>query len=208
MSRLHLTLPLCSLGFFGCDNPSPTDQLPVEPALSTCSLALPDPQTKSTASAEVAGASACLSVHPSEAAQTPMPLVAVRKGQDLSLDGYKTLGPAVMLQLGQPVGQRGVDVTLPFAFLQIPENARTLRHRLVVLSRFGQSKAHVTAVENITVSTANGGQLRFHLPGHGVSPLGPEKTLSDVATFQVAMPTDLGATVKRKFSYRAVAGMS
>ena len=205
---MHLTLPLCSLGFFGCDNPSPTDQLPVEPALSTCSLALPDPQTKSTASAEVAGASACLSVHPSEAAQTPMPLVAVRKGQDLSLDGYKTLGPAVMLQLGQPVGQRGVDVTLPFAFLQIPENARTLRHRLVVLSRFGQSKAHVTAVENITVSTANGGQLRFHLPGHGVSPLGPEKTLSDVATFQVAMQTDLGATVKRKFYYRAVAGMS
>ena len=29
-----------------------------------------------------------------------------------------------------------------------------------------------------------------------------------MATFQVAMQTDLGATVKRKFYYRAVAGMS
>ncbi|MBP8196818.1 MAG: hypothetical protein KAY55_06570, partial [Deltaproteobacteria bacterium] len=180
----------------------PGDSLTVEPQLPVCSAALPEPKLTSVGSTEVPGAAACLSVHPSEAASTPMPLIGVRKGTDLALDGYKVLGPAVTLQLGQPLGQRGVDVLLPFGFAQIPKEAQSQRHRLVVLSRFGQGKAHVTPVENLTVSTALGGQLRFHLPGHDITPLGPSKTLADVATFQVAMPSDLGATVKRKFSYR------
>ena len=116
VSRLHLTLPLCSLGFSAVTIHRRQTSFRSNQRFRRAVWRCPIRQTKSTASAEVAGASACLSVHPSEAAQTPMPLVAVRKGQDLSLDGYKTLGPAVMLQLGQPVGQRGVDVTLPFAF--------------------------------------------------------------------------------------------
>lgn len=165
------------------------------------------PTVQSAPSSEVTGASACLSVHPSESAKNPMPLVGVRKGTELQLDGYRTIGPAVVLQLGQPLGQRGLDLTLPVELSQLADKL-SHRHRLVVLSRFGQAKAHVTPVENITISTAKRGQLRFHLPGHDIVPLGPEKTLSDVATFQVAMPTDLGATTKRKFTYRAVAGVS
>ncbi len=199
---------LCSgLLLWSCDGQSSAPILPEEPELSGCSAALIAPTVQSASSSEVAGASACLSVHPSEAAKNPMPLLAVRKGTDLQLDGYRTLGPAVTLQLGQPLGQRGLDLTLPVDLSQIADKLGH-RHRLVVLSRFGQAKAHVTPVENITISTAKGGQLRFHLPGHDIAPLGPEKTLSDVATFQVAMPNDLGATTKRRFTYRAVAGVS
>ena len=198
---------LCTgIMLWGCDEPQSTDPLPVEPELTACSAALPEPRTLSAPNPEVQGASVCLSVHPSEAAANPMPIVGVRKGTDLSLDGYTRLGSAVVLQLGQPVGQRGLDIVLPVPLASISKFL-TLRHRLVVLSRFGQAPTHVTPVENITVSTAQGGQLRFHLPGHDVAQLGPDKTLADVATFQVAMPVDLGGTVKRKFTYRAVAGV-
>ena len=120
----------------------PGDSLTVEPQLPVCSAALPEPKLTSVGSTEVPGAAACLSVHPSEAASTPMPLIGVRKGTDLALDGYKVLGPAVTLQLGQPLGQRGVDVLLPFGFAQIPKEAQSQRHRLVVLSRDQKTRVH------------------------------------------------------------------
>lgn len=185
----------------GSDSPFPTGE---EAELAVCSAALPAPHTTSAKSADVGFAQACLSVHPKDAAQSVH--VAVGRGSDLSLAGYRLVGPPVVLKLAQPVGQRGVDLLLPFSFGELPKDSQ--RHRLVVLSRFGTAAVHVTPVENIAVSSASGGQFRFHMPGHGIGPKDAGHAMLDVGTFQVAMPTDIGQTVTRRFTYRAVAGMS
>lgn len=196
--------PLGCILVSGCAEVGTSPTFDEEAELAACSVALAEPHTNAASTVE--GAGACLSVHPDERALLPSPLLSLRAGTDLSLDGYQAVGPAVVLQLAQPVGKRGVDVLLPFAFARLPKDAP--RHRLVVLSKFGTQTAHVTPVENIAVSSAQGGQLRFHVPGHGIGPDVSKKTLVDVATFQVAMPKDLGTTAQRKFTYRAVAGMS
>jgi len=135
---------------------------------------------------------------------------------DLSLGGYKTVGPAVRLMLRAPLDSRGADITLPVtinhgawsASLDEPRQ----RARMVVLSRFSRGAVHVTPVENIAIAPPlePGGRalLRFHLPGHGIVPIGPAGSLAAAAVFQVAVPEFSGTTVKRRLSYRAIAGVS
>jgi hypothetical protein len=129
----------------------------------------------------------------------------------LTLSGYTTLGPAVRLQLAQPLGPRGLDLTLPIS--NFPSSAGldspAEQARLVVLSQFGHGAVHVTPVENITVGAPPATtELRFHLPGYEISPLSPTGTLGDVAVFEVAMPSNLGSMVMRHFTYRAIGGVS
>jgi hypothetical protein len=178
---------------------------PADPGLPVCSATMLAPQVP-TVSMKVMGASACQSPALEETGGAPV--LELRPGDALSVPGYVALGPAVELAASGTIGRRGVDVLLPLDWKQIPEAARSELHRLVVLSRFGNAPAHVTAVENITVSSARGGQLRFHLPGHGLVPAAAPGMLGKLGTFQIAMPMSMGQKVKRRFSYRAIGGVS
>lgn len=182
-----------------------------EPVLEPCGAAMIKPAVSATGGTNdvMRGGGACISPAPEDLPGTnPGTLIDVQPGTALALEGYTVIGPPVTLRLGQPVGRRGVDVLLPLDLSKLPDSGRAERPRLVVLSRFGTAPAHVTPAENITVSAARGGQLRFHLPGHGLRPRAPAGTLGEVGTFQVAMPQDLGQKVRRRFSYRAVGGIS
>lgn len=180
-----------------------------EPALEPCSAAMLKPAISaqgSTGTGEPLNlAAACISPAPDDGEAPALSLVP---GNALALEGFAPLGPAVTLMLSQPLGRRGIDIRLPFDISKLPDKGRGERQRLVVLSRFGSAPVHVTPVENITVSGAQGGQLRFHLPGHGIRPSSPARTSGEAGTFQIAMPSDLGQKVKRRFSYRAVGGIS
>jgi hypothetical protein len=145
----------------------------------------------------------CLSRHADDRG-TPTGMLT-SAARELELGGFSTIGPAATLVLGQKVGFRGVDVTLPIARWSAPLSVPAQRARIVVLSRFGNGAVHITPVENIALqppATPGGAALlRFHLPGHGIGE-------NDRPDFQVAVPSRLGETVKRRFQYRAVAGVS
>ncbi len=178
---------------------------PASPGLPVCSAAMLEPKVP-TVSAKMPLAGACLSPAPEETGGGPV--LELRPGEQLPVPGYVALGPGVELLATGAIGRRGVDVLLPLDWNKLPEAARGEVHRLVVLSRFGNAPAHVTPVENITVGSARGGQLRFHLPAHGLVAAAAPGALSRLATFQVAMPQSLGQKVMRRFSYRAIGGVS
>lgn len=181
----------------------PAMMMPMEPqeaALVPCSAALPMPTTLT----EKSPASICISVAPGESAPGTMALL---DGTALTLPEYTTVGAPVQLSMSGPLGRRGADILLPIDWSKLPVAARSERYRLVVLSKFGNAPTHVTPVENIKISNAKGGQLRFHLPGHDVGPAAAAG-MQAVATFQVAMPASMGLKVKRKFSFRAIGGVS
>ena len=127
-----------------------------------------------------------------------------------------SMGPEVIVRLAQPVGARGIDITLPLraASAADPKARLALQRKLVVLGRFGQAPLTVLPVENLTLGTlpgASGPQpvARFHLPGHGIAPLAAPGELGDVVRLMLAVPTWVdspGAT--QHFSYRAIGGVS
>ena len=127
-----------------------------------------------------------------------------------------SMGPEVIVRLAQPVGARGIDITLPLraANAADPKARLALQRKLVVLGRFGQAPLTILPVENLTLGTlpgASGPQpvARFHLPGHGIAPLAAPGELGDVVRLMLAVPTWVdspGAT--QHFSYRAIGGVS
>lgn len=179
---------------------------PAGPALAACSAAIPSGLVVDGGGS----GQLCLARYPDDKADPAGSLS--ESSSPLTLAGFTTLGPAVSLRLQQPVRWRGIDVTLPIRNWPSALDAPAQRARIVVLSRFGTGAVHVTPLENITVvaPTTPGGPalLRFHLPDHGIAPLGPAGTMPEVAVFQVAAPEQLGQMVKRRFSYRAIAGVS
>ncbi|MFO0573682.1 MAG: hypothetical protein U1A78_06790 [Polyangia bacterium] len=209
-------LGLSTAGLPGCGDEQPMMRMPPdvmtehEAPLDGCSAAMLKPAVAASGGVDGAAdpgrtAAACISPAPDDA---PGSAIDLQPGSALQLAEYTVLGPAVTLRLGQPLGRRGVDLRLPFDISKLPDGGKGERQRLVVLSRFGSAPVHVTPVENITISAAQGGQLRFHLPGHGLRPRAPAGTLGEVGTFQVAMPADLGQKLRRRFVYRAVGGIS
>lgn len=140
--------------------------------------------------------------------------VVLGRADSLSVPGYRTVGPAVSVSLDGPVSGKGLDLLLPLSLRDVPGDGtggplrQRQRPRLTVLGRFGAAPAHVTLLSNPAISSAGGGQLRVHLPAHEIAPAAPKGTLAQVATFQVAIPQDVGQKVKRRFTYRAIGGVS
>lgn len=178
---------------------------PEEKALAPCSASLPGGR-EVRGDGELARGGLCVSPAPDDPAGVAGDPTLRVAAAPLVLDGHTALGPAVTVAMTGALGRRGMDVTLPLDFTKLPESARAMRHGLVVLSKFGSAPVHVTPLENIAITNFGGGQLRFHLPGHGIGAAG--STAADLATFQVAAPAKLGQKVKRRFTYRAIGGVS
>lgn len=207
-------LVACSLwgGLWGCGGPQGESRPPLPPPLPACSAAIADGvviTTNLNGSAGALQSTLCMAKHPEDTAPPAGELdPAPEVGGALKVDGFVVVSPPVGLRLAQPVGRRGLDLTIPITMtLPMPNWDR----RLVVLARFGNAPAQVALVENPsfaagseTTSTA----LRFHLPGHGIAPNTPTGTMGEVAVFQLAVPADAGTRVKRRFSYRAIGGIS
>ncbi|MGZ3428645.1 MAG: hypothetical protein ACXVCV_18460, partial [Polyangia bacterium] len=162
------------IGVLGCSS---------TPPLPLCSAAMP---TTATATTGAAGASAC-----SEGGA-----VSATKSADLTVDGYKVVGPAITFAGGGSAGAgidatsftHGVDFVVPYSPGKVPAD-----RNVVVLVKKGSWPAHAGALVNVVVESAHD-RVHFHAP--------------DVATYQAAIKTTAGQKSTRHFTYRAVAGVS
>lgn len=121
------------------------------------------------------------------------------------------LSRPVVLSLAQPIGPRGLDITLTLDAPQRMTNAETqarFRQQAVVLGRFGKGPITVVPAENLVFSPSlRSPQVRFHLPGHGIAPLAAPGELGEVATLAVALLDD-GSQPAPRYRYRAIGGVS
>ncbi|MBL9004501.1 MAG: hypothetical protein JNJ46_09655 [Myxococcales bacterium] len=158
-------------------------------------------------------ATLCLPRHEGEPADPRGSLSFVEPPSGLSSLQVMPLTRTLRLRLAQPVGPRGLDVSLtldaPFRMISPDDLARFQRHAVVV-GRFGQAPTSYLPVENLSFGPSlRSAQVRFHLPGHGIAPLAAPGELGDVVTLTLALP--MAATQPAstpRYSYRAIGGVS
>lgn len=158
-------------------------------------------------------ATLCLPRHASDPGDPRGSLSFVEPLPGLSSLSMTALSRTLRLRLAQPVGPRGLDVTLDldeaFRSARAEDRARWQRHAVVV-GRFGSAPASVLPVENLTFGLSlRHPQVRFHLPGHGIAPLSPPGELGDVLTLALALPqAATQPAAPTRFRYRAIGGVS
>lgn len=157
-------------------------------------------------------ATLCLPRHASDPAEPRGSLSFGETLPTLSSLVVTPLSRTLRLRLAQPVGPRGLDITLTldaaFRMADAETRARWQRHAVVV-GRFGQAPIGYLPVENLTFSPSlRSPQVRFHLPGHGIAPLAAPGDLGDVVTLALVLPAAASQPPPSRFSYRAIGGVS
>jgi hypothetical protein len=158
-------------------------------------------------------ATLCLPRHASEPSEPRGSLSFAEPLSGLSRLAVTPLSRPLRVRLAQPVGPRGLDITLtlePSLRMATAETRASWLRHAVVVGRFGQAGLSYLPVENLTFSPSlRSPQVRFHLPGHGIAPLAAPGELGDVVTLALALPEAAAQPAPApRFSYRAIGGVS
>jgi S-formylglutathione hydrolase FrmB len=125
----------------------------------------------------------------------PAGAIAIGCAADVVPDGYLALGPAVSFG-PTAVSDRPFELTLPYKAARLPSGGLT-RHVAVVVSRpGGDPRPQLVPVVRVEQDETDRYAARLTIRAH------------ELATYQVVAPADAGATETRRFTFRAIMGIS
>jgi len=182
-------LLLCLLAACGDDDGGSTE---LDCGEGTSSLLSPNGTVEVTADAgkDLRGAA----IHAQAATRPPSAAVSIACAADIVPAGYVALGPAVTFGPGGSVSDRPFELTLPYKNARMPEGG--LRRHVRVVAKRAAGDAFFAPVANRAIVDEDRFASRITFRAH------------ELATYQVVAPADAGATESRRFTYRAIVGIS
>lgn len=191
MRRLRLVLAPALLAIAACGGDEPSTELTCGDGTSGALTPGGRVEVAAGAAGDLAGAA----VAAAAATTVPSAPVTIGCAADIVPAGYIALGPAV--QFGPfAASDRPFELTLPFKAARLPTGG-LLRHVQVVVVRPGaDTRPQFVPVVRVEVDVADRYASRLVIRA-------PE-----LATYQVVAPADAGATETRRFTFRAIMGIS
>ena len=115
---------------------------------------------------------------------------------DIVPDGFIALGPAVTFGPGGAASDRSFRFTLPYKAARLPEGATRRHVRVVTRRHVGDGSPVFLPIANPLIDDADEFRSRIHFNAH------------EMQTYQVVAPADAGQTEMRRYTYKAIAGIS
>lgn len=115
---------------------------------------------------------------------------------DIVPDGFIALGPAVSFGPAGAASDRAFRLTLPYKKARLPEGASRRHVRVVARRHLGQSDPVFLPIANPAIEDDDAFRSRISFNAH------------ELVTYQVVAPADAGQTTMRRYTYRAIAGVS
>jgi S-formylglutathione hydrolase FrmB len=126
----------------------------------------------------------------------PAPVTIECAGSDIVPDGFIALGPAVSFGPAGAASDRSFRFTLPYKKARLPEGATRRHVRVLARRHLGQSDPIFLPIANLLIEDDDPFRSRIHFNAH------------ELVTYQVVAPADAGQTEMRRYTYRAIAGIS
>ncbi|MBK7071634.1 MAG: hypothetical protein IPH44_04950 [Myxococcales bacterium] len=131
-------------------------------------------------------------------AATTVPTAAVTIGcaADIVPAGFVALGPAVTFGPGGAASDRPFELTLPYKAARLPAGGLRRHVRIVAKRHVGDGAPFFPPVTGRAIDDVDGyaSRITFRAP--------------ELITYQAVAPADAGATEQRRFTYRAIVGIS
>ena len=141
---------------------------------------------------DLAGAS----VHAQALTTAPAAPVTIECADDIVPAGFIALGPAVSFGPAGAASDRPFELTLPYKAARLPSGALPRHVRIVAQRHLGDTTPFFAPVSNISLDDDDGYASRVHFRA------------GELVTYQAVAPADAGATERRRFTFRAIAGIS
>ncbi len=144
------------------------------------------------AAKDLAGAA----IHAQAATTAPAAAVTIACADDIVPAGFIALGPAVSFGPAGAASDRPFELTLPYKAARLPAGA-LLRHvRIVARRHLGDPTPFFASVANVTLDATDPYASRVSFRA------------GELVTYQAVAPADAGATERRRFAFRSIAGIS
>ena len=131
-------------------------------------------------------------------AMTTLPVgdVSISCADDIVPPGYIALGPAVTFGPEGTWSNRAFDLTLPYKAARLPEGATNRHVRIVAKRHLGDGTPFFAPIANRSIVDDDRYASRVSFRG------------SEMVTYQAVAPENAGQTITRRYSYRAIVGIS
>ena len=126
----------------------------------------------------------------------PSELVSIGCASDINPTGTIALGPAVTFSPANTRSDRAFVVTLPYKAARLPPGAGRRNLRVVAVRHVGDGSPFFPIIANRSIDDQDQFASRLTFRAH------------ELATYQVVADDDAGQTETRRYTYRAVAGIS
>lgn len=188
-----LAAALVALATAGCgDDGGQTVELRCGDGVSGALTAGATVEVTGAAALDLAGAA----VHAQAASTIPGAPVTIACHDDIVPAGYVALGPAVSFGPAGAASDRPFELTLPYKAARLPTGALPRHVRIVAQRHLGDATPFFAPVSNPSLDDADRYASRVSFRA------------SELVTYQAVAPIDAGATERRRFTYRAIAGIS
>jgi S-formylglutathione hydrolase FrmB len=135
-------------------------------------------------------------VHAQASTTAPAAPVTIACADDIVPPGFIALGPAVSFGPAGAASDRPFELTLPYKAARLPAGALPRHVRIVEKRHVGDGTSFFAPVANVDLDDSDPYASRVSFRA------------SELVTYQAVAPADAGATEKRLFTYRAIAGIS
>jgi S-formylglutathione hydrolase FrmB len=122
--------------------------------------------------------------------------VTIDCADDIAPAGYTALGPAVTLGPQGAWSDRPFSITLPYKAARLPEGASRRHVRIAVVRHVGDGTPFFSPVSNLLHDDTDAYASRVTFRA------------GELATYQAVVADDAGQPVQRRYTYRAIMGVS
>ncbi|MBK9030658.1 MAG: hypothetical protein IPL61_04855 [Myxococcales bacterium] len=192
--RAGLVLGICTaIGLAACGgDDGPTTELACGDGVSGTLTAGGVLRVEGKGAKDLAGAA----VAAQAATTVPAAAVTIACADDIVPAGFVALGPAVTFGPGGAASDRPFELTLPYKAARLPTGGLRRHVRVVAKRHVGDGTPFFAPVTGRAIDDADPYAARFTFRA-------PE-----LVTYQVVAPVDAGASETRRFTYRAIVGIS
>ena len=144
------------------------------------------------AALDLAGAA----VHAQTKTTAPGAPVTIACAEDIVPEGFVALGPAVSFGPAGAASDRPFELTLPYKAARLPAGALPRHVRIVAKRHLGDPTPFFAPVSNPSLDATDAYASRVQFRA------------AELVTYQAVAPVDAGATERRLFTFRSIAGIS